>query len=79
MSGAMSTIRLLLDEQGFEPLTNPLKGGFEPGALIDDADFGFDLGRIAEAIQELIAGEASFHLGVHLPVMLQHPGSGIEF
>ncbi len=75
----MVTIGLLLDEQGLKPLANPVKGGFEPGALIDDADFGLDLRRVAEAVEELIAGEAGFHLCIDLAMMLQDPGAGVEF
>lgn len=44
---------------------DPGEGGLQSFLLIDHANVSFHLRGIAHAIQELIAGESRFHLGIH--------------
>lgn len=78
-TGMPPAIRLLLQEQRLQGFTNPGEGGVEAVALKNDADLGLDRSRIAVTGEELVAGEAHFHLRIGFAVRAQDVTAHIEF
>ena len=78
LSGALA-FRFLLEKKRLQILVNPREGSLQAFALIDDADVGFDGGGVAGAGEELIAGEARLHLGIHLALLTQDETAYVEF
>lgn len=72
-------LRLLFEKQGLQSFTNPGKCCIQPFALIDHTDVSLDGSGIAGAREELIAGEASLHLGIHFAPLLQDEAADVEF
>lgn len=59
-------------------LANPGKGGINAFSLINNANVSFHLGGIAQAVEELIAGKARFHLRIHLSMLMQDVAAHIK-
>ena len=68
----------MFEKEGFEFSADEVEGGVHALLLVEDADAGFDSGGIAEAGEELIAGEASLHLGIDSAFGAQHPLADVE-
>ena len=72
-------LRLLFEKQGLQSFTNPGKCCIQPFALIDHTDVSLDGGGISGAREELIAGEARFHLGIDFALLAEDETADVEF
>ena len=68
----------LFEEKWLDVLLDPPPRGFKPLDLIDLADGGLDAGGIAQAIEELIAGEAALHLRINAALPALDPGPDVK-
>jgi hypothetical protein len=78
LSGSLS-FRLLLFKERLKIFTDPTEGCFKAALLVDDADLRLHGCWIALTAEELIAGESSFHFGIHFTHFSQHMTAHVEF